>query len=176
MLLTIKVPPGNHSVPMQTMITTPDGRLVSVTIPARVATGNLIQVEVPDPPLPQHLAAAITTMQLQVPPGDHTRPQQIQVLTPRGDTVTVTIPAGVATGKIITISLPPLQPVIQAQPILESHIPQTTAQPIYPQQNQATTVAYAAPQYQQQQPPQYQQQQPAQYQQLPPQQPIQKDV
>ncbi len=75
-----------------------DGRMVSVTIPAGVRTGDTMMIAVPNPafnaPAPVAQPPPSNQLSIAVPPGDHTVPMNVMVATPTGQQVMVTIPAG----------------------------------------------------------------------------------
>jgi len=193
MPMSIRVPPGDHTRAQTITLQLADGRSVSATIPAGVRTGDQTTVMVPGPIYaappqqfapqyapqyaPQQFAPQYapapqpTTMQVVVPPGDHTRAQQVMVVSPTGQQVMVTIPAGVGTGKTITVQIPAPQQAPQQQfaPGMQpQYAPQQQMQPQYAPQQQMQ------PQYapQQQMQPQYAPQQQMSYAPMPPQQQI----
>eukprot|EP00299_Pterocystis_sp_00344_P008733 c3426_g1_i1.p1 GENE.c3426_g1_i1~~c3426_g1_i1.p1 ORF type:complete len:243 (-),score=47.77 c3426_g1_i1:67-747(-) len=145
--IPVVVPPGDHTKPQNIQVHTQDGRVLTVTIPAGVATGSTIMVTVPSP-----TAQAPRQMQIVVPPGDHTKPQSIMVTGPDGRQFMVTIPKGVATGTNMVVNLPspddqnPTHAILH-QGILEArppptnpnHIPNASA--VYPDMNEPIAIA-----------------------------------
>jgi hypothetical protein len=84
---------------------TPFGTVAQVTIPARVATGTMITVQVAAPE--GYVPTMPSRVPVVVPPGDHTRPMVTRIQLPDGTSRDVTIPQGVATGSTIYVDIAP---------------------------------------------------------------------
>lgn len=122
-LMTVVAPPGICGG-QQVQVTTPDGQILHVAVPAGMCQGQQFQVAytarpvqpVSAPAYPGYAQAAPpyapaaprsqATMTVEAPPGAYAG-QHVQITTPDGQIMGVTVPAGVGAGQLFPVTYMP---------------------------------------------------------------------